>query len=393
MFIHNFKYSLRVLLRNKSLIFWTIAFPLILGTFFALAFKDIEKNEKLDIINIAIINNNEFNNNKLYKEAFNTLSDPNNKDRLFNITYTDYLGAKKLLKDKSIEGFIEIKKNKPLITINKNGINETIIKYTTEEIAETKKLVDDLSMYEIDKKIKTGNYQIDYELIYKNVSEMIDSSEIKLKDITKGKLKYTVIEFYSLIAMACLYGGILGAVSINQSLANMSNRGKRLSIAPIGRGKIIISSVLASYLVQLFGLILLFLYTVLVLNVDYGDNLSLIVLLSFAGSLSGLSIGVFVASVFKASENTKTGIILSITLLGCFLSGMMGITMKYIIDKNFKFLNMINPANMITDGFYSLYYYSSYERYITDLCSLFIISFVLLFTSYVFLRRQKYDSI
>ena len=303
------------------------------------------------------------------------------------------MGAKKLLKDKSIEGFIEIKKNKPFITINKNGINETIIKYTTEEIAETKKLVDDLSMYEIDKKIKTGNYQIDYELIYKNVSEMIDSSEIKLKDITKGKLKYTVIEFYSLIAMACLYGGILGAVSINQSLANMSNRGKRLSIAPIGRGKIIISSVLASYLVQLFGLILLFLYTVLVLNVDYGDNLSLIVLLSFAGSLSGLSIGVFVASVFKASENTKTGIVLSITLLGCFLSGMMGITMKYIIDKNFKFLNMINPANMITDGFYSLYYYSSYERYITDLCSLFIISFVLLFTSYVFLRRQKYDSI
>ena len=60
MFIHNFKYSLKTLFRNKELIFWTFAFPIILATFFNMAFSDIENSEKLDIINIAIIQNDDF---------------------------------------------------------------------------------------------------------------------------------------------------------------------------------------------------------------------------------------------------------------------------------------------------------------------------------------------
>ena len=47
MFTHNFIYSLKVLLKNKMLIFWTFAFPILLGIFFNMAFSDIEKNEKL----------------------------------------------------------------------------------------------------------------------------------------------------------------------------------------------------------------------------------------------------------------------------------------------------------------------------------------------------------
>ena len=40
MFIHNFKYSLKTLFRNKALIFWTFAFPIILGTFFVIYMKN-----------------------------------------------------------------------------------------------------------------------------------------------------------------------------------------------------------------------------------------------------------------------------------------------------------------------------------------------------------------
>ena len=54
-------------------------------------------------------------------------------------------------------------------------------------------------------------------------------------------------------------------------------------------------------------------------------------------------------------------------MFGCFLAGMMGVTMKYVIDKNVPIINKLNPANMITDGFYSLYYYDTLDRYIFDL--------------------------
>ena len=71
----------------------------------------------------------------------------------------------------------------------------------------------------------------------------------------------------------------------------------------------------------------------------------------------------------------------------------MGIVMKYIVDKNIPLLNKINPANMVTDGFYSLYYYDTLDRYIFNIISLLVFSSILLIISGLVLRRQKYDSI
>ena len=80
-------------------------------------------------------------------------------------------------------------------------------------------------------------------------------------------------------------------------------------------------------------------------------------------------------------------------MLGSFLSGMMGITLKYVIDKNIPIINKINPISMITDGFYSLYYYNSLNRYYFNIISLLIVSTILIIISILSLRRQQYDSI
>lgn len=98
MFIHNFKYALKTLFRDRMLIFWTFAFPIILGTFFNMAFSNIENSEKLEIINIAIVNNDEFQNSEVWKKSFETLSDEENEDQLFNTKYVSLEEAKQLLR-------------------------------------------------------------------------------------------------------------------------------------------------------------------------------------------------------------------------------------------------------------------------------------------------------
>ena len=274
-----------------------------------------------------------------------------------------------------------------------NGINETVLKYVAEEISRSSDIVDNLAAEEIEKEIASGNYSVNYEEIYKNIWKKTQLQEVKLKNISGGNLSYTMIEFYTLIAMTCLYGGILGTVAINRNLANMSSNGKRVAVSPVSKGKMITASVLASYITQLVGIALLFVYTVFVLNVDYGDNLPLIILLALAGCFCGLSLGIAVGTLIKSNENLKTGIIISVTMLGCFLSGMMGITMKYVVDKNIPVINKLNPASMITDGLYSLYYYDTLDRYLLNLASLIIFAFIMIFISYIGLRRQKYDSV
>lgn len=393
MFIHNLKYSLKTLFRKKELIFWTFAFPIILGTFFYLAFSDIEKSEKLDLINIAIVENDNYKDNEIYKTAFKELSDDNSNDKLFNIQYITEKQAEKLLNDKEIVGYLKLINDEPQLTFATSGINETIFKYVVEEISQTSNIIKNLSEEEIKNEISGGNYNINYESIYSKIDSLIKEDNIKLNNISNNNLSYTMIEFYSLIAMTCLYGGLLGMVAINQVLANMSSEGKRISVSPTKKSKLILSSLFASYIIQIIGVSLLFLYTIFVLKVDYGNNLLLLTLLTMIGSFAGLSLGVVIATTTKASDNAKTGIIIAITMIGCFLTGMMSPTIKYIVDKNIPIINKINPANMITDGFYSLYYYDTLNRYVFNIVSLLIFAIILILISYISLRRQKYDSI
>ncbi|MCI8291286.1 MAG: ABC transporter permease [Clostridia bacterium] len=393
MFIHNFKYAFKTLFRNKMLIFWTFAFPIILGTFFNMAFSNIENSEKLEVIDIAIVDNEDLSNNLFFKEAFDALSDEKSEDRLFNTKYTTEEDAKELLQNEEISGYLIIIDNEPKIVVTTSGINETIFKYVTEEIAQAAEMVTNIISEEIQNGIIVGNYNFDYEEIYDRALEIAQNKNANIEDVSSSNLSYTMIEFYTLIAMACLYGGILGMVAINQNLPNMSNNGKRISVAPTSKVKVIFSSVLAGYLTQIIGVALLFIYTIFVLKVDYGTNLPLIILLGLVGSLAGLSLGVMVGTVLKTNENMKTGILISVTMFGCFLSGMMGITMKYLVDKNVPIVNKLNPASMITDGFYSLYYYDTLNRYFFNVASLLIFAFIMIMISYFSLRRQKYDSI
>ena len=394
MFFHNFKYTLKTLFRNKALIFWTFAFPIILGTLFKLAFSNIENKEKLDIIDIAIVDDQNFEDSPVYKEVFKTLGDKESDEYMFNITYTDKETSKKMLEDEKITGYLVFTdKNNVKITVNESGINETVLRYVVDEIASKKEIIENLVEKKISEELAKGNFDIKYEDISSNITSIIQTDNIKLNNISNKNMSYTMIEYYTLIAMTALYGSMISLSVIDYKLANMNSVGKRTSISPMKKGPMILGSLLASYIVQIIGLVLLFVYTIFVMKVDYGDNLLLVCILALAGSLAGLALGVAVGTLVKSNENTKTGILLATTMIGCFLSGMMGITMKYVLDKNVPILNKINPANMITDGFYSLYYYNTLDRYYFDVLSLVVFSAIMIIISYGEMRRQKYDSI
>ncbi len=381
MFLHNFKCALKTLFKNKVLLFWTFAFPIILGTLFHMAFRDIENNEILDMIDIAIVENEEWKKNQILNQVFDEL-----EGDLFSITYGSEEKAKSLLADQKISGYL-ILSDTLKVVVKENGIDQTVLKYVTEEILETEEIMKHIAL---ENPMEEESF---YQNLYFMIGRIQSENKVELVDISNQNLSYTMIEFYTLIAMTCLYGGMLGLYVINQNLANQSHNGKRIAISPTPKGKVIFSSALAGYIVQLVGIALLFLYTIFVLHVDYGNDILKVVFLTLIGCFAGLSMGIMIATLFKTSENTKTGIIVAVTMLCCFLSGMMGVTMKYIIDKNIPFLNLINPASMITDGFYALYYYDTFDRYYFDLVSLLLFSGLMILLSIRSLRRQKYDSI
>ena len=392
MFYHNFKYNLKILFRNMSLVFWTYIFPILLGTLFSLAFSNIENKEKLDIINIDVVNDNNFNKSIAYNETIKILSDEESSDRLFNTKYTSLEESKKDLENNDITGYLLFNDvDEVTIYVNSNGINETVLRYVMDEVKSNKIMMESI----IKKETLNGNYNVitDYDSYVNEIKNLINVDNIKLNDISNKNMSYTMIEYYSLIAMACMYGGMISMTIINKMLPNMDAVGKRVAVSKLSKGKMLLSSLLSGYVVQLIGLIILFIYTILVLNVDYGSNLIYVILLALLGSMAGLSLGMMLASALKVNENAKMGMLIAISMSGSFLAGMMGVTTKYVIDKNVPLLNKINPVNMITDGLYSLYYYSSLNRYYFNIISLVIFSIIMITISYLTLRRQQYDSI
>lgn len=390
MFIHNLKYTIKILFKNKVLIFWTFAFPIILGLLFNMAFSNIEKDEMLKVFSIAVVSNDNSKEQEIYKETLEKLS--TGDARLFNLKYVDEEEANRLLDESEIEGYVVISDDVKVV-IKENGSNQTIIKFVIQEIKQNKKIVEDLSLKEIEKETSNGNYSFDTTEIVNNILTKINSQEVSLNSLSSSNLSYMTIEYYTLIAMACMYTGMLGLTSINNCLANMSNKGKRISVSPNKKSTIVLSSLIGSYIVSLLGLSILLLFLLFVLKVDFGNNILLVILLSMVGSLAGISLGVLVASVFKLSEGAKTGIIIAISMFLSVLSGMTGVTLKYVIDTNVPIVNLINPNNLITDGFYSLYYYNTLDRYFRDLIYLIIFVIICLVISFFSLRREQYDSI
>lgn len=385
MFLHNFKYSLKVLFRNKGLLFWTFAFPVILGFLFNLAFSNIENSEEFNTIDIAIINDDVFSNDEYYKNAFNSLKE----NKILNVIYTSKDEAKDLLEKKEITAYADGEN----LVINSNGVNETIVKYIFDELKINKDAISKSIENELYNNINNGEYEINYEIIYSNIINKINDNKVTLKDNTSKNLSYTMIEYYTLIALAALYGGAIALNIIDKSLPNTCSVGKRINVSSIKRNSLILSGLLASYIVQLIGMIIVFLFTIFVIHVDYGDNIGMIILVALLGSFASLSFGVMLSSCLKTNESTKSGILIALTMLFSFFAGMTGISMKYIIDKNIPIINIINPCNMMVDSFYTLYYYGVNERLYFNLISLVVFSILMILISLKALRRQKYDSI
>ena len=376
--LHNLKYTLKTLFRTRALIFWTFAFPIILGLFFNMAFSNIESDEQMKIFEIAIVDNQEYKENIIYKNVLDNLN-----GEVFDAKYVSEEDAKNLLEERQIYGYLYFEDDTPEIYVRKSGIYQTILKFIVEEIEQRKSILSNVAL-------KEG---YNFNNVAADIMAKLDSDVLSLNNKSNSNLSYTVIEFYTLIAMAAMYGGTIGLSAITTSLANMGEVGKRSSITPTKKSVMVISKTLASYIVALCGMAILMLFLYFVLHVDFGDKILYVILLAMVGTLAGNALGILVASLFKCSYDAKIGIIIAVTMFLSVLAGMMGITLKYVVDTNLPFVNIINPCNMITDGFYALYYYTTLNRFWFDIISLLLFTMFCLTISSISIRREKYDSI
>lgn len=381
MFWHLFINKMKVLLKNKSMLFWTLIFPFILGTFFQLALGNIGEAYEMEVIPIAIVDNQYYQENENLKTVISSLSEENEK-QLFNTKYVTESEAEALLENEEVKGYIILNENNnPQMVVKQNGISQTIIKGVLDEYYQMSSVTSQVINY-------------NPEVIYNGVLESLYEENNFIADDSNENIDFSINYFFTLIAMTCLYGSLIGLEIIKDCEANLSTKGARMCMAPINKFKIILAGLLAGYVIQLIALALLFVYLIFVFKINFGNQILPTIVLSVVGCLAGTSLGTFVGVSNKKSESFKTGLLIAVIMACCFFSGMMGvISIKVYFDETFPLFAKINPVNTITDGLYSLFAYNNLDVYYNCLMRISIFSLVLIALSFVFIRRKKYDSI
>lgn len=378
MFMHIFTYRLKKLLRTKEVIFWTLAFPIMLSIFFNLAFANLDSSEVFEPFNAAVISDENYANNTNFKTVLKEVS--TGEDRLMNLREVNKTEAEELLKAGEISGYME-SGDQIKLYVNSSGLNQNILRLFLDNYNQT--------FFTIESILKENPQKAN--------SLMAEISETKQytkeADSENAPPSQILNYFYSLIAMSCLYGFFFGSDEVTDIQANISARAARINVAPVHKMKAFLSSMAASFLIHLICMSALLLFMTYVLRIDFGNRVGYIVLTTFMGSLTGLTFGSFVSALVKKSENLKVAIAISVTMTGSFLAGMMYAQMKYVVMSKAPILAYINPVNLITDALYTLYYYADLDRYFLNIFLLFILSVVFSIGTYLILRRRRYASI
>ena len=144
---------------------------------------------------------------------------------------------------------------------------------------------------------------------------------------------------------------------------------------------------------QFFAVSISVVYMWAVLGVDLGSSAGYVLLTVLAGSMAGVSGGFFAGCIGKSSIHVKTGVLMAITMLCSFFSGLMVGGMKLLVQRYAPWFNRINPAALISDSLYSLAVYESHTRFFQCIGGLFIISALFILAGAAMVRRQRYASL
>ncbi|SFG68093.1 ABC transporter permease [Sporolactobacillus nakayamae] len=380
MFTHIFIYRFKCLIRDKQLVFWTLLFPILLGTFFYMAFSNLNNEETFQPIDAAVVNDSAYQHDTQFKSVMENVS--KGKDRLFHLKVaSNREEAEKWLKKDKIKGFFtsgEVIK----LTVKDTGISQSIMKSFADQYRTSSSMVTSI-VKENPKALQNG------------LLNDLGNHRTYVKEVTGGSAEPNNVlnYFYSLIAMACLYGSFWGMKEVTDIQADITDRAARVNMAPVHKLKAFLAGSCAALVILFVEILILLAYLRFGLNISFGNRAGFVVLTALVGSVLGVSFGAFISALVKKGEGLKIALLMVATMAGSFLSGMMFMNMKYLIAAYVPPLAWLNPVNLLTDAFYALYYYDSLHRYALNLGMMFLFIIFFCTGTYLIVRRRKYASI
>lgn len=398
MFIRDFLYMIKIMVRGKVTIFWTLVFPLLLATFMYMAFGNIyEQDEMFRNIKVAVVTENESANGLNY--MLDALSDGD--DALLSVARMSGNDAEKALADDEVEGIIYT--DDVRLTVAESSVNASILETVLSEYKQYEHAIMDIYKDGTEPNGDMSADGIGYQQYMSATSGVDDMSELvaKLseqrsyyteKSSTEGSQNIYNNYFYAIFAMSCLFASLSSIEMMSNLQANVSATGKRKNVSPQRKMTFVLAEFAALLLIHFAVEVVSFIYMSCI-GVDFGDKVWEILLTLFVGCFIGLALGVIAGAIPKLKEGTKIGIVIGISMVMSILSDLCINGIKYEIQQHVPIINKLNPAALISDSFYALNVYSDHKVFTENILIMTVEAVVLITVGILMVRRNRYASV
>lgn len=372
------KRQILVNIREKSNIFWTLFFPLILATLFHFTLGGTMGRHAMEDVQAAFVTDQSADPQE--EEAFLEYLKSFDRD-WFQILPMSEEEAREALKNDEILGIFYGGEEKKLV-IGEDSTYTSILSQTLDIYEKNEHMLAQIA------EEHPENLPVATEAVsdWGSYTETVTFQGDSLDSVQNY--------FFALIAMTCLYGSFMGMYNTVGVQANTSDLGARLAAGCVKRYKTITASLLSSWLISFVEVLILLFYMDQILgDIHMGEQTGEILVICFIATMYSSGMGMVVGTIGTWSTNLKNGIIVALTMACSFAADLMISGVKEAVEKYVPVINRLNPGALITDAFYSVLVYQDVEKYQRSLFLLTLFGVLLLGAAVLSMRRMRYESI
>ena len=377
MLLHILKYKFLCLIRDRAIMFWAFMFPVILLLLFHLLLTNINTEAGFEEVRFAVVEEEAFNQDLGFRGFIQGMMESYEKEEatLYHITLESLDDSRRMLEADEIEGYVRAGETLSLF-VNQSGGKESIIKALLDEYLQFKATLGNL---------REDNPEIMENLVFST------NNHVEAVPLLEGESPdFSMMIYYSFIAMSCLYASFWGLRMIHLSQGNLSSIGARMGLVPRKKMYLLALDFFTSWMVQLAIIAFQLLFMMRVLNIEGLKPLGMVFLTAAVGSAMAISLGTFIGAVIKMDEDAQVTIINSIIGIGYVVTVSQ---VSDIIEARVPILSYINPIKLINDALLSLYYFDHYSLILRNLGIMFLLTLFFGGITYVTVRRVRYASL
>lgn len=388
------KGTFMALTRKRELFIWALAFPIILSTMFMFMFSNMDDATAFAPVPTAVVADDQYDQASEFAAVLDELGATSDDQLLDLHAYSTFDEAREALAAGEVVGIVSVDSDgypKLAMSADSNVLG-------SEQIGGT------ILNTVMDTYVR--NVELLQEIAQNNPQALADptlmESALTRNDVTNQvALTYTqpvqsVRYYYALLGMAALFCGQIGMLAICEAQPNLSPLGARRALGATSRGKTLAATLIASWLIAFICLAVAFAYIRLVVGIDFGGREGICLAALGVAALLSTAVGTLLGSLPKIGLGVKTGLLTGITCTLSLFAGLYGEPCMELADRiarDYPALASLNPAKMITDTFYSLYYYDTLTPFFENVGILLVMTVVLFAVSALFVRRQRYASL